>query len=617
MFAVIALGVSFTACNNDDIQGPDGDGKANTHVSVALRMSAESGPSTYSTSDYNPVGDWAGKDKIEKITIYLVDGTSVNSKTLDVGSGKAYEVSKVGNVVNIIPKTVDAAIKTTAGMKKVYVLVNAADEVVAHLNKIPVAEFEDAYERVALQLKNVGSETVSETSASKLAEVVGAADAREDVITMTNVVAGTLDVKSNISASETIGASIGEAAKNRVSIQVERAVARVMVTIANQDSFTVPVNGETDQTPLGIISNITWVVAQGENSLYVQRNTSAIWETTPNYTWKPASDNNYWNEAGDKYDYSGLFEARNTHFGGTVVPKKGYYVDKDNVTVEEIEAGFLDGKFLLPTTHAYGVKDASQYKKGNTAYVLVRAQFSPSDAAYADGTKDYKAGDNFYVGANGKFYSSTANAVNPEKGGVVGQSVAKYVGGKVLYYAWPNPDYVPEWYNSPVGRNNIYHVHITGFKNLGTNWNPLFPEEPMVPYTPNEKYDPTDPEYVPWEPGENEPFLPNEGFDPKEPITEDNFPYYPNEDYKPELPTKPGQGSPVEGNEDYVPPVNPDPKPTPDPIIPEDGGAPIIPEEPTNPIDPTDPLTTPETWMSVDVTVLPWLVHSYEVDLGI
>ena len=54
---------------------------------------------------------------------------------------------------------------------------------------------------------------------------------------------------------------------------------------------------------------------------------------------------------------------------------------------------------------------------------------------------------------------------------------------------------------------------------------------------------------------------------------------------------------------------NPDPKPGKE--------NPTDPEEPTNPIDPTDPLTTPETWMSVDVTVLPWLVHSYEVDLGI
>ncbi|NLD22965.1 MAG: hypothetical protein GX670_01875, partial [Bacteroidales bacterium] len=55
-------------------------------------------------------------------------------------------------------------------------------------------------------------------------------------------------------------------------------------------------------------------------------------------------------------------------------------------------------------------------------------------------------------------------------------------------------------------------------------------------------------------------------------------------------------------------PNNPAPRPEPeDPDV----------EEPENPIDPEDPLTTDETYMSVDVTILPWLVHSYQVDLGI
>ena len=111
-----------------------------------------------------------------------------------------------------------------------------------------------------------------------------------------------------------------------------------------------------------------------------------------------------------------------------------------------------------------------------------------------------------------------------------------------MYYAWVNPDAIPNWYNSPVLRNNIYHIHITGFKTIGTNWNPLYPEDPEHPNGP--------------------------------------------------------------GNT----PLNPDPKPTP---------GPGEPTEPVNPIDPTDPLTTPETWMSVDVTILPWQVHSYGVDLGI
>jgi hypothetical protein len=200
---------------------------------------------------------------------------------------------------------------------------------------------------------------------------------------------------------------------------------------------------------------------------------------------------------------------------------------------------------VLPTTHLEGVKVASNYKKGNTVYALIRAQFTPTAEAYADGGT-YTTGTDFYVGENGKFYISAANSQDPAKGGVASQKVTKYVGGKVLYYAWANPDVVPDWYNSPVIRNNVYHIHITGFKNLGTNWNPLFPEDP--------------------------------------------------------------NGSTI---------TNPDPKPivtVPDPSDPENQ---IVIPEPENPINPKDPLTTLETWMSVDVTVLPWQLHSYNVELGI
>lgn len=50
-------------------------------------------------------------------------------------------------------------------------------------------------------------------------------------------------------------------------------------------------------------------------------------------------------------------------------------------------------------------------------------------------------------------------------------------------------------------------------------------------------------------------------------------------------------------------PINPD-----DPNVPD-------PEDPVNPIDPDDPLQTEDTYMSVSITVLPWTIHSYSVEL--
>ena len=520
--AALILGLGFTGCSNDD-DVPSGE-KGNTNVSVTLKMSAGSQTKAL-PNDYNYIGEWAGKDDIKTVTVYLVDGSSVTSKSLEVGasgSGKDYEKIVSGSDITLVPKTVNAAIKTTAGSKKVYVLVNGTTQVVDALAKTPVAEFEDAYTQVALAMANSGTSTTVSTSADKLAVKNGTTDEK---IVMTNVEPMTIDVLPNVTDTETLD---GTAPKNRVRLNVERAVARVMVSTA-ATTYIVPSAGGS---PLGEISDIRWVLAQGENSLYIQRKADYA---TPNFGFIP-TDATYAAQAGSKYDYSGLFEnyVAADQFGGTpVATMADYATDPFGKVTAELNAQ-LSGKFILPTTHEYGAGAASKYKKGNTAYVLIRAKFTPAAAAFADGLP-YTAGADFFVGANGKFYTTAANAVDPAKGGVTGQSVAKYVKGKVLYYAWVNPDAVPAWYNSPVIRNNVYHIHITGFKNLGTNWNPLYPENP-----------------------------------------------------------------------DTTNPSNPDPKPSVPGVT-----------EPENPIVPTDPLTTSETWMSVDVKVLPWKLHSYSVAPGI
>ena len=49
------------------------------------------------------------------------------------------------------------------------------------------------------------------------------------------------------------------------------------------------------------------------------------------------------------------------------------------------------------------------------------------------------------------------------------------------------------------------------------------------------------------------------------------------------------------------------------PLNPDDPNDPL---NPKNPIDPSDPLETEDTYLSVEITVLKWGVHSYEIDLG-
>lgn len=546
--AVVVLGVGFTACNND-IDGSQDGPKGNTHVSVTLKLSSSAlrAAGTGLPDEYNPIGTWAGKDKFNKIRIYLVDGSSVTSSEFTVGTEYTEVYDPTAKQTYLKPEAA-AAMKTTAGQKTVYVVVNETPAVRAWLNKTPVHEFEEAYKNIPLVLANSGTGSSVETSASRL--VIPGSTTTGEQIVMTTITPQVLNVAAGVSATQTID----EATKlNRASVQVERAVARVMVTIKEVPTggYKIPDPNTNGATNLGTVSDITWVVAQGENSLYVQHKKDNPWEwATPNWNWKPSKADFYGQgQTNQRYDYSGLFESRpqptDTHFGGTIVPTYKDYDTNKGVDPIELDTRWLDGKFVLPTTHNYAPAPAAgsaaaytgDYVKGNTAYVLIRAKFTPEDAAFADNPAGKAADGTFFVGKDGKFYTSEANAKTAGN-----TEIAKYEKGKVLYYAWLNPDQVPNWYNSPVLRNNIYHIHVTGFRNLGTNWNPLYPEDPD-----DSGYDPTNPN-------------------------------------------------------------NPDPRPEPtDPGV----------TEPENPIDPEDPLTTSETWMSVDVTVLPWKVHSYEVPLGI
>jgi hypothetical protein len=546
LMGVVALGLGLTACNSDDIDTPQDDQKGNTHVSIALKLSkGSSGPSSLRAlpNDYNVVGEWAGKDKFSTVTVYLVDGTSVTSQTFTVGTDYIQGTDATTGDITLTPSA-SAAIRTTAGSKTVYVVVNETAPVHDWLNKTSVAEFENAYKTLPLALANSGTSATVSTSASKLATINGITD---ESIVMTNVAPATITVEPYVTKDETVTTT---SPKNRASLQVERAVARVMVTIKEAATYSIPDPNSNGATSLGTLTDITWVVAQGENSLYVQRKID--WNT-PNYTWVPGvSGNDFITQAGDKYDYSGLFENKDNKFGGTNVPTYADYATNYNNGSNPVELNtrWLDGKFILPNTHVYapapaaGSEYTGGYRKGNTAYVLIRAKFTPASGAYADQGTPNPDGT-FYVGSDGKFYKSAQNAY--EAGNT---EMSKYVEGKVLYYAWLNPDQKPDWYNSPVLRNNIYHIHITGFKTLGTNWNPLYPEDPDA-----------------------------QGYDPENPN-------------------------------------NPDPRPVPDEVETPGGGT-FTPETPDSPIKPEDPLTLPETWMSVDVTVLPWLVHSYSVDLGL
>ena len=87
------------------------------------------------------------------------------------------------------------------------------------------------------------------------------------------------------------------------------------------------------------------------------------------------------------------------------------------------------GLFLLPTTHKYGTtSETSNYRKSNTAYILVRANLVPKVYVNAAGkfVKDEALkGKDFYLGANGLVYEDKSCVQDSTKKGVTGQTARK------------------------------------------------------------------------------------------------------------------------------------------------------------------------------------------------
>ncbi|MDU1891511.1 MAG: Mfa1 family fimbria major subunit [Dysgonomonas sp.] len=398
--------------------------------------------------------------------IYTLDVYMVSADgTLEAKRFQEGDLSTTGSVLSP-----SQPFRTTSGKKTVYVVVNSPNPL---LTTVPKDD-----DLLAI---------------TGLAKIESDATSTYDVITMTGKTESAT-IEPDVTAQDVTNGA------NRVAVQLTRTASRVIVTTT---ASTDIMHGTVK---VGTLSNITYSIAQGTTKVYFSPKADY---TTWGSSYVPTTAD-YATTATNYYDYSDLLTP-------SVVPAKPTAAD-----------GYksLPGKFLFENTHTPGDVKTSQYKKGNTAYILVRAKFTPEASYIADGGA--LTNGTFYVGqTDGKLYSTKAAA----QAAVAQQKVQVYQNGKMMYYAWLNPDNITSPLNSPVLRNNIYHVNITAFARIGGNWNPLYPEDPNNPN-----------------------------------------------------------------------PQNPDPKP-------------VNPDEPENPIDPTDPLTPEQTYMTVDITVLNWTVHSYDIEL--
>ncbi|MCC8174291.1 MAG: Mfa1 family fimbria major subunit [Odoribacter sp.] len=457
------IGLGLIACNKDN-NTPGGEIEEGipTYVNLSIHLPGAAGRAL--PDDYNQDGDYEGNDGIETLDIYMRSGDGTIEAKRFSGTG----LSSNGTIISP-----SQPFRTTSGTKTIYVVVNSPTP--------------------------LGTSITSDSaliSTTGLAQIVTENGVNYDVITMTGK-ASSVIIEPDISQQAVVTNN-----ENHISIEVERMASRVIVTTTANNEIT-----DTAGTVIGTLSNVTYSVAQGTKEIYFLPRPNYV---SYGYNYIPELGT-YVNQANTYYDYSDP---------STPSPVPALPAAGDGYKS-------LPGKFLFENTHPSGGDlRTTGYRKGNTAYVLVKAVFTPTAAAIADGGT--LTNGTFYLGqSDGRIYSDKAYAL----AAVQNQKVATYQGGEVLYYAWLNPDDIANPLNSPVVRNNIYHINITGFSQIGYNWNPLYPEDP-----------------------------------------------------------------------DSTNPQNPDPKP-------------VNPDEPDSPINPIDPLTPEQTYMTVEVTTLNWIVHSYDIEL--
>ena len=533
---------TFTACSNDDpapnVLPNKPEGTTMMSIQFALQMPksnrAADDKQNISNPEFNYAGKWIGNDLIKAVDVYIfkADPAAAGGYSLETSDNLDatkidFQQPMVGNndVAYIRPKK---GFKVDPGQKKVFVVVNPTTETQALLTgATDLTAFEAKYNGVmTLQNGGAAAPTVYTdataaavtagdpfTVADHLAKVEGTGANQKDVIVMTGL-AGEINVQDNVNEAQTLNTS---APVNRAKVTVQRAVARVLVTsdatsydVKGDDPTTPAVESEADGNAvvLATIDNLTYVVAQGESSLYFNQqdsdNPTNYQYKTPNSTYIPtgtADDPaaNYGAAQYAMYDYTGLWRKHDNKLGGYDVPTNAAYDASLNNVVGQVQnQDGLHGEFFLPNTHAYHDTDRGQsgYRKGNTAYVLVRGKINPKFVYTGANQVDNNwtathADDDLFLGDDGKFYASAALANDPTTNGnaaAAAMKVKKFVKGKVLYFVWVNPDHTSgkEWINSPAIRNNIYHIQISGIANYVYNWNPLIPN-------PNDPVDPTKP----------------------------------------------------------------------------------------------------------------------------
>ena len=500
----LALVGGMTACDKSMKGVDEGDTSStgDTYMSVAFSTAnPNSTRADAEDTDFNSIGEYMGRDGIKSVNVYVIN---IPQENVDHEVFTTATDITESNAKTKVFRT--EAWKTTPGEKIVYVYVNiAGTEIETKLNEATSKAAFEALNNKAFALTENGT---VKTDYAKL-------DGGKDIIAMSPTKGVDLYVEAGVKKAE---AEAKTGAKNRTKVSVRRLVAQAAVTATYTNTEKKEFEIKSGETTIATLGNLKWDVMQFEKTTFLTplaEGTNdaklAMYCKSPNFDFITDDYTYLFTMASGNYEYRA--------FTGEEVKTFARNKTDDTENVKAIVATPM--KFITETTHQYGnklEKDGGEapftgYRKGNTTYVIVSAQITPDDAAWAKGEKAaYDAaaaangvkGDLFLGVQDHKFYASLDNAKDANRSTLIREpevlppdalvnipdNVIKYTGGVCYYVAWLNPNNQEteskEPIVSPILRNNIYHVNITGMKKLGYSGNPFNPngDNPKDPDDP-------------------------------------------------------------------------------------------------------------------------------------
>lgn len=457
MGVAIALALGFASCNNERGNTPDStDSQLDTYVGVRIAFSGVEGMRALPDDHNKKFDEWKGRDEIKKITVYLVNETKqrVDFSTFNEGS---FEGIQDGFLKPTL------AVKATEGEKvKAYAVINDLKDLTKNLATVAWDQFDAKFKELELKVASI-------------ADVATYNDGKE-IVMMTN---------HNAAAAITVDKATKEEAidgtKNRADIVVSRVVSRAIMTkdesLKEENKPTIKVkNSNGKEISTITITDIKYAVGQSNRKFYNMHKND--W-TTPDPVYSYVPSGNDWSTNNTNFDYSDL-----------KTPQQLQAITYGQDGVHTALGAEAFSKFVLPVTHETG-----NYKKGNMTYFELTCKFTV-DKLYSDATTftENVSNQDVYLGmGDGKFYTSREAA----KAAYNQQQATEYKAGVMKYVLWLNPDVAysdpdKKITESPTVRNQVYHAHINGFKEIGVPNNPLNPDDPNDPENPENPINPND-----------------------------------------------------------------------------------------------------------------------------